>query len=44
MSAINPTDRIAAANAGIDQGCLILKYFKNPYRCKSVQICKVMSQ
>jgi hypothetical protein len=26
------------------QGCLILKYFKNPYRCKSGQICKVMSQ
>jgi hypothetical protein len=27
-----------------DQGCLILKYFKNSYRCKPVQICKVMSQ
>ncbi|MBU6197953.1 MAG: hypothetical protein KGO93_10360 [Cyanobacteria bacterium REEB446] len=26
------------------QGCLILKYFKNPYRRKSGQICKVMSQ
>ncbi|MBU6197639.1 MAG: hypothetical protein KGO93_08765 [Cyanobacteria bacterium REEB446] len=28
----------------VRQGCLILKYFKNPYRRKSGQICKVMSQ
>ena len=28
----------------INQGCLILKYFKNSYKYKSGQICKVMSQ
>jgi hypothetical protein len=46
----NDNEKVLAEKFGLvynvtnGQGCLILKYFKNSYKYKSGQICKVMSQ